>query len=133
MAALAVLSCRSGESTGPAKISALPADSQPQLTINLPLGEAMTSGTTEQITIAAVNLEPQSCRITAPDWLGLKAGADSNSVWTVAPTSSGAAVLVTRCTDYRNSVVSASDSLTVYKKPSVIPDISGTVPVDVGD
>ena len=133
MTALAVLSCRSGESTGPAKISALPADSQPHLTIDLPLGQAMTSGTTEKITIAAVNLEPQSCRITAPDWLGLKAGPDSNSVWTVAPTSSGAALLVTRCTDFRNSIVSASDTLTVYRKPSVIPDISGTVPVDVGD
>ena len=133
MAALAVLSCRSGESTGPSKIAALPADSQPRLTINLPLGEAMTSGTTENITIAAVNLEPQSCRITAPPWLGLKAGADSNSAWTVAPTSSGAAELVTRCTDYRNSVVSASDTLRVYRKPSVTPDISGTVPVDVGD
>ncbi len=133
-ATLAVFSCTSGESTAPpAKVAALPADSQPHFTVLLPTGQAMTTGTKENIRLAVLNVKPQSCYITAPDWLGLHAGADSNSVWTVAPTSSGSAVLHTSCIDYRNSVPFRTDTLTVYQKPVVIPDISGIVPVDVGD
>jgi hypothetical protein len=93
----------------------------------------MTAGTTEKITISAVNVRPQRCIISAPDWLGLKAGADSNSVWTVTPTTDGIALLYTGCADFRTGSVTHVDTLTVYKKPQVIPDISGIVPVDVGD
>ena len=135
MAALAVLSCTSGESTAPpAKVTpALPADSQPHLSIALPPGQMMTAGTKENITMSAINVRAQSCIISAPDWLGLKAGADSNTVWTVAPTASGTALLYAACADYRSGHATHVDTLTVYKKPQVIPDISGLVPVDVGD
>jgi hypothetical protein len=133
LAAVTVLSCRPGDQTGPAKIAALPADSQPHLTINLPLGAVMTSGTTEQIALSAANLKPQSCSISAPTWLGLKPGADVNAAWSVTPVASGSAALVTSCTDYRSNVVTLSDTLLVYPVPSVLPDISGIVPVDVGD
>ena len=135
MAALSVLSCHSGEPTAPLALGPrrLPADSQPRLTITLPTGAVMTTGTTERIGITAVNIKPQSCLITGSAWLRLAAGADSNAVWTIAPSTSGNAELITTCRDFRNQVVSEFDSLRVEKKPTVTPDISGTVPVDVGD
>src|SRR5471030_861547 len=135
MTAFAVLSCTSGESTAPpSKITpAFPADSQPHLAMILPPSQTMTAGTTEKITISAVMVRPQSCTIAAEAWLGLKAGADSNSVWTVSPTTSGTAILYTACADFRSGSATRTDTITVYKKPQVIPDISGIVPVDVGD
>lgn len=101
--------------------------------MSLPLGQVMTTGTTENITISAVNVRAQSCSISAPDWLGLKAGADSNTVWSVTPTGTGTAILYTGCADFRSVSTNHVDTLIVYNKPQVIPDISGIVPVDVGD
>ena len=111
--ALAVLSCTSGESTAPAKVPALPADSLPHLTIALPLNNRMTSGTSEQINLTATNVKRQSCSVTGPDWLGLQAGADPNSAWTTTPTAAG--------------------TLEVFAMPTVTPDISGSVPLILGD
>jgi hypothetical protein len=133
VAALAALSCRSGESTGPTKLAALPSDSLPTLKISLPSGQAMTAGTTDRIVVAAVNMKPYSCAIAAPDWLGLTIDAASGTIWTAAPASGGAAVLVTSCLDFRSGVVSVTDTLQVYNKPTVSPNISGTVPMNVGD
>ena len=93
----------------------------------------MTTATTEKITIAAVNLVPQSCAIIAPQWLGLVVSADPNTGGTITPTSVGSAQVVVTCKDYRSSNVIFSDSIVVYVKPTVVPDISGTVPVQVGD
>ncbi len=93
----------------------------------------MTAGTIEQIALTATNLKPQSCSISAPTWLGLKPGANVNASWSVTPTSNGTAALVTSCTDYRSNVVSETDSLQVFNIPTVVPDISGIVPVDVTD
>ncbi len=128
-----VLSCQSGESTAPVKVTALPADSVPKLSVNLPLNQVMTAGTTEQIAITAANVKPHSCSVTGAAWLGLKAGADSNSTWNVSPTASGIAVLFTSCADFRGAALTHSDTLTVFNLPTVTPDISGTVPVDLGD
>jgi hypothetical protein len=133
LAALAVLSCRSGESTGPLKLADLPADSQPRLAVLLPPAGAMTAGTMEHVTLTASNVRPQSCSITGPGWLGLSAGADPNVAWTVAPTASGTATLVTACVDARNAQVLRRDTLLVYEMPTVTPDISGVLPVSVGD
>src|ERR1035437_696191 len=128
-----MLSCRSGDSTGPLKVAPLPADSLPKLVLLLPPGEAMTAGTTEHITLTVSNVRPQSCAIAAPAWLGLSAGADPNPVWTVTPTATGAATIIATCLDARNAQVVRRDTLQVYEMPTVTPDISGVVPVDVGD
>jgi hypothetical protein len=93
----------------------------------------MTAATNEQITISAANVKPRSCSVAGPAWLGLKAGADSNSIWSVSPTAGGIAVLVTSCADFRSAAITHSDTLTVFNLPTVTPDISGTVPVDLGD
>jgi hypothetical protein len=93
----------------------------------------MTAGTTERITLTATNVKPQSCTMTAPGWLGLAAGADPNTAWSVTPTSSGSAAILTTCQDARNAVVLRRDTLLVYEMPTVTPDISGVVPVGVGD
>ncbi len=93
----------------------------------------MTTGTMDHITIAASNVQPLSCAIVAPSWLGLVVGADPNVGGTITPTSAGNAPVVVNCTDLQNHVVSVSDSLVVYLKPTIVPDISGTVPVQVGD
>lgn len=131
--ALAVLSCTSGESTAPAKVPALPADSLPHLTIALPLNNRMTSGTSEQINLTATNVKRQSCSVTGPDWLGLQAGADPNSAWTTTPTAAGSAALQIRCSDYRNNAITAAGTLEVFAMPTVTPDISGSVPLILGD
>jgi hypothetical protein len=132
-AALAALSCRSGETTAPAKIGPLPPDSTPHLTITLPAGQKMTAGTTERIALAAVNIKPRSCVVSAAQWVGLAGGADSNSTWTMQPSAAGTATLSTRCSDYRNDAVLSTDTVQVYPKPTVDPGISGIVPVAVGD
>jgi hypothetical protein len=101
--------------------------------VSLPLNQMMTSGTTEQIGVVAVNVKARSCTVTGPAWLGIKVGADSNSLWSVSPSASGSAVLVTSCADFRSAAISHTDTLMVFNLPTVTPDISGTVPVDVGD
>jgi hypothetical protein len=93
----------------------------------------MTTATTEQIGISAANVRPQSCAIAAPSWLGLVAGTDPNSGAAITPTSTGTAAVAVSCTDYRNNTVSFADSIVVYAKPTIVPDLSGTVPVQVGD
>jgi hypothetical protein len=132
--ALAVLSCTSGESTAPVKTGALPTDSLAHLSITLPLNQMMTSGTTEQLVITAANVKARSCIVSGAAWLGLRPGADSsNTTWSVTPTASGPAVLVTSCTDFRSAAISRSDTLTVFNLPTVTPDMAGTVPVDIAD
>ena len=93
----------------------------------------MTSGTAERITLTAVNIKPRSCVVSGAGWVGLAGGADSNRTWTMQPTGTGTATLITRCTDYRNATVSSTDTVQVYPKPTVDPGISGMVPVAVGD
>jgi hypothetical protein len=93
----------------------------------------MTTATTERITISATNVQPQSCAIVAPSWLGLIVGASSTGAGTITPTATGVAQVIVGCKDFRNNAVTFSDSITVYLKPTVVPDISGTVPVQVGD
>jgi hypothetical protein len=93
----------------------------------------MTSGTTASLAISAINIKAQSCVIAGPAWLGLAASADSNVAWTVTPAASGSAPLVTACRDGRNATVTAYDTLRVFNAPTVTPDISGTLPVNIGD
>jgi hypothetical protein len=129
---LFVSSCRSGESTAPSNAGSLPPVS-PQLTVKLPSGSAIVKDTPEQITIVAVNLKPQSCRVTGPFWLTLIASADSNSTWTATAGSTGWAHIATACQDMRGGALTETDSLIVYPKPTLTPDITGPVPLAVGD
>ncbi len=93
----------------------------------------MTVGTTERLTITAVNIKPQSCVVTADAWLGVVSGTDPNAVWTASPLAGGVATLHSACLDFRNQPVTRTDTLAVYNKPTVTPNMSGMVPVAVGD
>jgi hypothetical protein len=93
----------------------------------------MTTATTEHIAISAANVQPQSCVIAAPSWLGLIVGANANAGGTITPTATGTAPVTVSCKDFRSNAVGFSDSIVVYTKPTIVPDISGTVPVQVGD
>ena len=94
----------------------------------------MTAGTSEHITLEASNVKPQSCTITAPGWLGSRPARTPTTVWTVAPTASGAASLLDGAAwtpaTRRSCAATRSWSTTC---PRSRPDISGVVPVDVGD
>jgi hypothetical protein len=129
---LLVVSCQSHDAAAPSG-PAIPSDSAPRLSVTLPLGAATTARTADSVVLHAANLKPNSCSVSGPPWLGLTAGKDSNAVWSLAPTDSGAVQIVIACRDVRNGKVGETDSLHVYAKPTVTPDISGMVPVQVGD
>ncbi len=98
-----------------------------------PAGGMMTSGTTDRITISATNLRAASCLVIGPLWLGLAPSANPNASWTMTPTSSGSADISVLCMDGRGAPVANNAALLVYNKPAVVPDISGILPVSVGD
>jgi hypothetical protein len=136
-AVLAVLSCRSGESTSPASSSpetpVEPIDFQSSVALVFAAGPTMTVGVTVPITLAAVNVLPQSCVVSGPWWLMLSATPDANSAWNAAPSQTGIAPLVTKCKDSNHRFVTAFDTVRVFAMPSVTPDMAGSVPVGLGD
>lgn len=133
VAALTVLSCHSGDSTAPAQAVAVPLDSVPQLNLILPAGQTMTAGTTAAISLVALNVQPKSCQIFGPAWVVLTPGANVNSRWTIAASATGPAPLHAICKDLKSRTVAAFDTVQVFAMPTVTPDISGMVPVGVGD
>ena len=135
VAIFSALSCQSRDAaTAPTGlVPPLPKDSLPKLLVTYPTGGVMTSGTTEKITITATNMRAASCLVTGPVWLGLAPSANPNASWTLTPTASGRADLTVLCTDGRGFPVTNNTALLIYNKPAVIPDISGILPVGVGD
>ena len=99
----------------------------------LPAGQTMTAGTTAAISLVALNVLPNSCQIFGPGWVLLVPGANANSKWTASPSSTGSAPLRAICKDLNSQTITAFDTVQVFAMPTVTPDISGTVPVGVGD
>ncbi len=131
MAVLAVLSCRSGESTSPSGPGA--SNATPALTVTFPAGRTMTAGAPSQISLAVVNVRPRSCAVAGPAWVSLAAAANADSAWTATPASTGTAALVTTCTDFQNRILTSFDTVQVFVMPTVTPDMAGYVPVGEGD
>jgi hypothetical protein len=99
----------------------------------LPAGQTMTAGATATVSLVALNVQPNSCEVFGPGWVLLTPGPNVNTNWTAAPSSTGSAPLRAICTDLNNHAVTAFDTVQVFAMPTVTPDISGTVPVGVGD
>ncbi len=131
VAVVAVLSCRSGESTSPSGPAA--SNATPALTVTFPAGHTMTAGAPSQISLAAVNVRPRSCVVSGPGWVNLSPAANADSAWTANPSTTGTAALVTTCTDFQNHVLTSFDTVTVFVMPTVTPDMAGYLPVGLGD
>lgn len=93
----------------------------------------MTVGVPVRITLAAANVLPQSCVVSGPWWMSLRASQNADSAWNAAPTQTGTAPLVITCKDNNHRFLTVFDTVQVFAMPTVTPDMAGSVPVGLGD